>query len=45
MNHQAIVKGEAFVLKFNKQLSFENTGDRVQLINLPDEDWIEKAKR
>ena len=33
-------KSESYVLKFNKQLSFENTGDRVQLNNLADEDWI-----
>ena len=38
-------KSESYVLKFNKQLSFENTGDRVQLNNLADEDWIEEAKR
>ena len=37
-------KSESFVLKFNEQLAFENTGERVDLDELIDEDYLKQAK-
>lgn len=37
-------KSESFVLKFNEHLSFDNTGERVDLDELIDEDYLKEAK-
>ena len=37
-------KSESFVLKFNEKLAFENTGERVDLDELIDEDYLKQAK-
>ena len=37
-------KSESFVLKFNERLAFDNTGDRVDLDELIDEDYLKEAK-
>lgn len=37
-------KGESYVLKFNSQLSFENTGERVSLNELGDEEYMVRAR-
>tara|TARA_B100001093_G_scaffold440382_1_gene440873 strand:- start:251 stop:1216 length:966 start_codon:yes stop_codon:yes gene_type:complete len=37
-------KSECYVLKFNEQLSFENTGKRIPLSKLGEESYIELAK-
>ena len=33
------------MLRFSEQLSFTNTGERVQLNNLADEDWLVEARK
>ena len=38
-------KSESFVLRFSKQLSFTDTGQRVQLNDLADNDWLEENKK
>ena len=38
-------KSESYVLNFNDQLSFVNTGERVQIQNLGEEDWLPKARK
>ena len=38
-------KNESYVLNFNDQLSFVNTGERVQIQNLGEEDWLPKARK
>jgi RecA-family ATPase len=37
-------KSESFVLKFNERLAFDNTGERVDLDELIDEDYLKEAK-
>ena len=37
-------KSKSYVLKFNNQLSFEYTGERVKLDELVTEEWLEEAK-
>jgi len=37
-------KSESFVLKFNEHLAFDNTGERVDLDELIDEDYLKEAK-
>jgi RecA-family ATPase len=38
------VKSKSYVLRFNNQLSFENTGKRIDLDELVAEEWLEEAK-
>lgn len=38
------VKSKSYVLRFNDQLSFEFTGERVDLDELVAEEWLEEAK-
>ena len=38
-------KSESYVLRFSEQLSFINTGERVQLNDLADDDWLEEARK
>ena len=38
-------KNESYVLKFNEQLAFENTGKRVNLDELVEEDYLPLAKQ
>jgi len=38
------VKSKSYVLRFNDQLSFEYTGERVDLDELVAEEWLEEAK-
>ena len=37
-------KSESFVLKFNEHFAFDNTGERVDLDELIDEDYLKEAK-
>lgn len=37
-------KSKSYVLRFNNQLSFEYTGERVKLDELVAEEWLEDAK-
>ena len=39
------LKSESFVLKFNDNLSFENTGNRVRLGELASDEWIPLATK
>ena len=38
-------KNESYVLQFNEQLAFENTGKRVNLDELVEEDYLPLAKQ
>ena len=38
-------KSESYVLRFSEQLSFTNTGERVQLNDLADDDWLDEARK
>ena len=38
-------KSMSYVLKFNEQLAFENTGERVRLNDLGSDEWIPLAKQ
>lgn len=38
-------KKESYVLRFSEQLSFTNTGERVQLNDLADDDWLDEARK
>ena len=38
-------KKESYVLRFSEQLSFTNTGERVQLNDLADDDWLDDARK
>jgi len=33
------------VLRFSEQLSFTNTGERVELNDLANDDWLEEARK
>ena len=39
------VKSMSYILRFNEQLSFENTGKRTKLDDISSEPWIEEAKK
>ena len=32
-------------MRFSEQLSFSNTGERVQLNDLADDDWLDEARK